>query len=291
MPVWAIIGIAVAAALIAWVLASVHTRRKDIKKVAYMMDALEDGELNFRFQDKNKFNRTLNRIRTIFEKQRQAHEQDSWTKLIRVLTHEIMNTVSPIASLSDAMAQSVDEHGHSELDIKAGLETISDSSKNLIDFVQTYRQLSGVAKPIRKALELQELMDSVIGLNREFIASNGAECVYRPEEPDLMIYADEGQISQILINLIKNALQAGAKRIDISARMDRDDEMVVRVANDGAPIPASAQEQIFIPFYTTKKEGSGIGLSISRQIMRNHNGTIELVRSDASQTVFELRFR
>ena len=103
MPVWAIIGIAVAAALIAWVLASVHTRRKDIKKVAYMMDALEDGELNFRFQDRNKFNRTLNRIRTIFEKQRQAHEQDSWTKLIRVLTHEIMNTVSPIASLSDAM--------------------------------------------------------------------------------------------------------------------------------------------------------------------------------------------
>ena len=301
MPVWVIIGIAVAAALIAWVLASVHTRRKDIKKVAYMMDALEDGELNFRFQDKNKFNRTLNRIRTIFEKQRQAHEQDSWTKLIRVLTHEIMNTVSPIASLSDAMAQSVDENGHSELDIdenghseldiKAGLETISDSSKNLIDFVQTYRQLSGVAKPIRKALELQELMDSVIGLNREFIASNGAECVYRPEEPDLMIYADEGQISQILINLIKNALQAGAKRIDISARMDKDDEMVVRVANDGAPIPASAQEQIFIPFYTTKKEGSGIGLSISRQIMRNHNGTIELVRSDAAQTVFELRFR
>ena len=291
MPVWAIIGIAVAAALIAWVLASVHTRRKDIKKVAYMMDALEDGELNFRFQDRNKFNRTLNRIRTIFEKQRPAHEQDSWTKLIRVLTHEIMNTVSPIASLSDAMAQSVDENGHSELDIKAGLETISDSSKNLIDFVQTYRQLSGVAKPIRKALELQELMDSVIGLNREFIASNGAECVYRPEEPDLMIYADEGQISQILINLIKNALQAGAKRIDISARMDKDDEMVVRVANDGAPIPASAQEQIFIPFYTTKKEGSGIGLSISRQIMRNHNGTIELVRSDAAQTVFELRFR
>ena len=291
MSVWQIILLVVIVAVIAAVLASVHTRRKDIKKVAYMMDALEDGELNFRFQDRNKFNRTLNRIRTIFEKQRQAHEQDSWTKLIRVLTHEIMNTVSPIASLSDAMAQSVDENGHSELDIKAGLETISDSSKNLIDFVQTYRQLSGVAKPIRKALELQELMDSVIGLNREFIASCGAECVYRPEEPDLMIYADEGQISQILINLIKNALQAGAKHIDISARMDKDDEMVVRVANDGAPIPASAQEQIFIPFYTTKKEGSGIGLSISRQIMRNHNGTIELVRSDASQTVFELRFR
>ena len=291
MPVWAIIGIAVAAALIAWVLASVYTRRKDIKKVAYMMDALEDGELNFRFQDRNKFNRTLNRIRTIFEKQRQAHEQDSWTKLIRVLTHEIMNTVSPIASLSDVMAKSVDENGQSELDIKAGLETISDSSKNLIEFVQTYRQLSGVAKPIRRALDLQELMDNVIALNSELAASYGAVCTYRPEEPDLMIYADEGQISQILINLIKNALQAGAKHVDITAGMGKDDDVIVRVANDGEPIPVSAQEQIFIPFFTTKKEGSGIGLSLSRQIMRNHNGTIELLRSNAQQTVFELRFR
>ena len=289
--VWHIIGACAIVAIIAAVIATIRTRRKDIKKVAYMMDALEDGELNFRFQEKNKFNRTLNRIRTIFEKQRQAHEQDSWTKLIRVLTHEIMNTVSPIASLSDAMAKSVDENGHSELDIKAGLETISDSSKNLIDFVQTYRQLSGVAKPIRKALDLRELMDNVIGLNSEFAASCGASCVYRPEEDDLMIYADEGQISQILINLIKNALQAGAKHIDISAKMGKDDDVIIQVANDGEPIPVSAQEQIFIPFYTTKKEGSGIGLSISRQIMRNHNGTIELLRSDAQQTVFELRFR
>ncbi|MBR5055051.1 MAG: HAMP domain-containing histidine kinase [Bacteroidales bacterium] len=291
MPVWQIILLVLLVAIVAAVVAAVYVRRKDIKKVAYMMDALEDGELNFRFQEKNRFNRTLNRIRTIFEKQRQQHEQDSWTKLIRVLTHEIMNTVSPIASLSDAMAKSMDEEGRSELDIKAGLETISDSSKNLIGFVETYRELSGVAKPVRKALELQELMDSVIGLNSEFIASCGAECTYRPEEPDLMIYADEGQISQILINLVKNALQAGAKHIDITARMGRDDDVVVQVANDGEPIPASAQEQIFIPFYTTKKEGSGIGLSISRQIMRNHNGSIELLRSDAAQTVFELRFR
>ena len=289
--VWHIVGIAAIVAIIAAIVAAVHVRQSDIKKVGYMMDALEDGELNFRFQEKNKFNRTLNRIRTIFEKQRQQHEQDSWTKLIRVLTHEIMNTVSPIASLSDAMAKSVDENGHSELDIKAGLETISDSSKNLIGFVQTYRQLSGVAKPVRKALFLQELMDNVIGLNSEFAASCGAVCTYRPEEPDLMVYADEGQISQILINLIKNALQAGAKHIDITAKMGKDDEVIVRVANDGEAIPVSAQEQIFIPFYTTKKEGSGIGLSISRQIMRNHNGSIELVRSDDQQTVFELRFR
>ena len=289
--IWHIVGACVIVAIIAAVIATIRTRRKDIKKVAYMMDALEDGELNFRFQDKNKFNRTLNRIRTIFEKQRQAHEQDSWTKLIRVLTHEIMNTVSPIASLSDALSKSMDENGHSELDVKSGLDTISDSSKNLIKFVETYRELSGVARPLRKAVDLQELMDQVISLNSEYAASCGATCVYRPEEPDLMIYADEGQISQILINLIKNALQAGAKHIDISARMGKEDDVIIQVANDGAPIPVSAQEQIFVPFYTTKKEGSGIGLSLARQIMRQHNGTIDLLRSDVNQTVFQLIFR
>ena len=291
MPLYQVILLVVLVALAAAVAAVTYTRRRDIKKVAYMMDALEDGELNFRFKESDRFNRTLNRIRTIFEKQRQAHEQDSWTKLIRVLTHEIMNTVSPIASLSDALAKSVDEDGHSELDVKAGLETISDSSKNLIGFVQTYRELSGVAKPVRKALELEDLVNGVIGLNREFLASCGASCVYRPAEPDLMIFADEGQISQILINLIKNALQAGAKSIEILARMGREDDVVIDVANDGEPIPVSSQEQIFIPFFTTKKEGSGIGLSLARQIMRNHNGSIELTRSDDQQTVFELRFR
>ena len=289
--IWHIIGACVIVAVIAAVIATIRTRRKDIKKVAYMMDAMEDGELNFRFQDKNKFNRTLNRIRTIFEKQRQAHEQDSWTKLIRVLTHEIMNTVSPIASLSDALAKSMDENGHSELDVKSGLDTISDSSKNLIKFVETYRQLSGVARPLRRAIDLQELMDQVISLNSEYAASCGATCVYRPEEPDLMIYADEGQISQILINLIKNALQAGAKHIDISAKMGKEDEVIIQVANDGSPIPVSAREQIFVPFYTTKKEGSGIGLSLARQIMRQHNGSIDLIQSDVNQTVFQLIFR
>ena len=286
-----VIILVVAVAVIVAVVASLRTRRKDIRKVGYMMDALEDGELNFRFKDSNRFNRTLNRIRTIFEKQRQAHEQDSWTKLIRVLTHEIMNTVSPIASLSDAMAKSVDEDGRSELDIKAGLETISDSSKNLIEFVQTYRQLSGVAKPVRKALELQELIEHVISLNSEYATSCSAVCSYRPEEPDLMIYADEGQISQIFINLIKNALQAGAKRIDISAKMGQDDEVIIIVANDGAPIPVESQEQIFVPFFTTKKEGSGIGLALARQIMRNHNGSIDLDCSDDSRTAFRIVFR
>ena len=289
--VWHLAGACVIVAVVVAVTAILRTRHKDIKKIAYMMDALEDGELNFRFQDKNKFNRTLNRIRTIFEKQRQQHEQDSWTKLIRVLTHEIMNTVSPIASLSDALSKSMDVQGHSELDVKAGLDTISDSSKNLIKFVETYRELSGVARPVKKAVDLQQLVEKVIGLNREALSARGAVCTFIPEEPDLLVYADEAQISRILINLIKNALQAGAKQISISGRMDREDEVVLRVSNDGEPIPVAAQEQIFVPFYTTKKDGSGIGLSLARQIMRQHNGSIDLVESDAAGTVFELRFR
>lgn len=289
--IWHIVGASVIAAIGAWVIASARTRHKDIRKVAYMMDSLEDGELNFRFRDNSRFNHTLNRIRTIFDKQRQAHEQDSWIKLIRVLTHEIMNTVSPIASLSDALSKSMDENGHSELDVKAGLDTISDSSKNLIKFVETYRALSGVAKPIKKAIELQPMIEKVISLDSELLTAKGAVCTYTSDEQDLMIYADESQISQIFINLIKNALQAGAANISINATLTRDDETIIRVTNDGEPIPIGSQEQIFVPFFTTKQEGSGIGLSLARQIMQLHNGTIDLIQSDATGTIFEIRFR
>lgn len=284
-----ILACVITAAVVAVVVA-LHTRRRDIKKVNYMMDALEDGELNFRFQDTGPFNRTLNRIRTIFEKQAQAREQDSWTKLIRVLTHEIMNTVSPIASLSDALAKSVDEQGHSEMDLKAGLETITESSNSLIRFVETYRELSGVSRPLRKAVNVKDMTESVISLNQEMLTSSGATCTCTTPS-DLVIYADESQISRILINLMKNALQAGAKHIDITAETAKDDVVILRVANDGAPIPPAAHEQIFVPFYTTKPDGSGIGLALARQIMRQHDGTIDLVQSDPNQTVFELRFR
>ena len=290
MTIWTVILIVLAAVIITAVTAVILTRRNDRRKVAYMMDALEDGELNFSFRDKNRFNRTLNRIRTIFEQQRQQHEQDSWTKLIRVLTHEIMNTISPVASLSDTLSKSMDENGHSELDVKAGLETISSSSKNLIKFVETYRQLSGVARPVRKAIMVEELINKVFALGNE-MAPEGVTCRFQAQEPDLMIYADEGQISQILINLVKNAVKAGASEITITGSMGKEDEVILNVANNGQPISPESQEQIFVPFFTTKKKGSGIGLSISRQIMRNHNGSIELTRSDSTATVFTLIFR
>ena len=280
-----------AAVVITSVVVAVCMRKRDNKRLSFMLDALEDGELNFRFRDTNSFNRTLNRIRSLFERQRQAGEQESWTKLIRVLTHEIMNTVSPIASLSDALAQSLDEHGHSNLDMKHGLETISDSSHNLMRFVENYRRLSGVDKPVRKATVLKDMVEKVLSLNREQIIQSNAACLYHADVSGLVVYADEGQIMQVFNNLILNAVQAGATKIDITAHADRNDSIHVTVANNGTPIPLVVQEQIFTPFYTTKPHGSGIGLSVARQIMLGHSGSLSLTRSDNELTVFELVFR
>jgi signal transduction histidine kinase len=105
------------------------------------------------------------------------------------------------------------------------------------------------------------------------------------------VYADEGQITQIIINLVKNAVQAEAKNIKITAEINPSEQIIINVANDGYPISRESQDEIFVPFYTTKQEGTGIGLSLSRQIMRLHNGTISLTRSDVSGTVFTLIFR
>ena len=292
MHLWAIILIAIVAVMTIIVVTVIYVREQDRKKLEYMLDAFEDNELNFRFQDNSRFNRTLNRIKWILERKRQQDEQESWTKLIRVLTHEIMNTVSPIASLSEALSHwaNVPEKER-EMDLKAGLETIASSSNDLIGFVQSYRELAGVARPIMKALMLDHLVNKVIGLTLEQCNEAGAVCTYRPKTDDILIYADESQIFRILINLIKNAVQAGAKHILITAEINQYDQTLVHVWNDGVPISPESQEQIFIPFFTTKQEGTGIGLSLSRQIMRAHNGMLDLTRSDEQGTEFTLTFR
>lgn len=274
------------------IVTAIYVREKDRRKLEYMLDAFEDGEYNFRFKEDSRFNKTLNRIKWIVERRRQQNEQESWTKLIRVLTHEIMNTVSPIASLSEALSQSVSLPDRvNDMDIKAGLDTIASSSKDLIRFVESYRELAGVARPILKALMLNPLIDKVIELTREQCSAVGATCTYRPLTDDILIYADESQISRILINLIKNAIQADAKHIRITAEINDDDQTLIHVSNDGVPITPESQEQIFIPFFTTKRDGSGIGLSLSRQIMRAHNGLLNLTRSDQESTIFTLIFR
>ena len=292
MPLWEIILLFVAAIVLTAIITALYIHEKDRKKLEYMLDAFEDGEYNFRFTEDSKFNKTLNRIKWIVERRRQQNEQESWTKLIRVLTHEIMNTVSPIASLSDALSHYIDvPEERREIDVKAGLETISTSSKDLIKFVESYRELAGVAKPIKKGLMVDDLVRKVIDLTHEQCAASGAICSYRAESEDILIYADESQISRILINLIKNAVQAGAKHVSITASIDGSEQTLIKVANDGAPITPEAQEQIFIPFFTTKRDGSGIGLSLSRQIMRAHNGMLDLTRSDEDRTEFTLTFK
>ena len=393
-PEIAILAGAIVAVALAAVLA---TRYRILKKVTYMLDALEDKETNFRFDERGlgsrKINHTLNRIRTIFQKEtadireqeeyygqmldkaktgivvlesgtdsvlytnKQArlllsvsslstlrqldimspslrvafekveegldqkasiysessqtnisvkiiavndiseaieeNESESWTRLIRVLTHEIMNTVTPIASLSEALSEYAGTitPPSDGPDLKAGLETIASSSRGLIKFVNSYRDLTHVAVPVRKAFFARDIAAKVIDLSQPVLTAAGATACFVEKTEDVLLYADESQISQILINLVKNAAQAGARHIEISAELDKRDNAVINVSNDGPPISAASQEEIFIPFFTTKPEGSGIGLSLSRQIMRMHGGTLRLSRSDTEATVFTLIFK
>jgi signal transduction histidine kinase len=128
-------------------------------------------------------------------------------------------------------------------------------------------------------------------LTRLMVDEAGATCTFSERTADTLIYADEGQLSRILINLIRNAIQADATRIDITAEIDALSQTLIRVRNNGKAIPRESQEQIFIPFYTTKSQGSGIGLSLSRQIMQAHNGAIDLAHTGADSTEFVLTFR
>ncbi len=378
---------------------SIKTRRK----VDYMLDAIEDGETNFRFrEDKGtdkRFNRTLNRMKRIFENERESikareifysrllgqvqtgiivtdvsdghiiycntkamtmlgvssppcnvrqlsktwpelakifsrivagdeakvclcnetsrmtvsisasetetgnttakiivlndisnelveNETESWTRLIRVMTHEIMNTVAPIASLSETLSGSV-EDGR----LKDGLDTIAASARGMIRFVNSYRDLTRIPQPVKSTFYLKELIDKVFALTTEQMASAGVQCSYSERSEDIILYADKNQMSQIIINLMKNAVQAGADRIDITAGIDDTGNVIIDIANNGDPISMESREEIFIPFFTTRPEGSGIGLSLSRQIMRMHNGLVRLSRSDDESTVFTLIFR
>ena len=285
MSAWIWIWVVVVAVVAAIVVTTLVVRRNDARKVGFMMDALEDGELNFHFKEKSALNRALNRIKGIFERRDAANEESSQNKLFRVMTHEIMNTVAPIASLSDAL---LTEEG---VDVKEGLETISASSKDLIRFVESYRSMTQAQPPVRKAVMVDELMDRVLLLNKAKIAEQGATLTYQANTPDLLIYADEGQIMQVFNNLIKNAVQAGATSIRITADLNSEDQTVIRVANNGKAIPLRQTEEIFIPFYTTKPNGTGIGLSLSKQIMVRHNGNLVLEQSDSNLTVFALLFK
>lgn len=213
------------------------------------------------------------------------NESESWTRLIRVLTHEIMNTVTPIASLSSALSQNLDAYDTE--DVRSALGTISSSSEGLISFVQSYRSLTHIAAPIRKAFYLRDLVNDSVTIAQANWPS--AKVSYHELSEDIILYADYGQISQVMNNLIKNAVQAGASDIDITASIDKRERTVINVANNGEPISETGREQIFVPFYTTKGvSGTGVGLSLCRQIIRLNGGTINLTSSTPEATVFTI---
>lgn len=213
------------------------------------------------------------------------NESESWTRLIRVLTHEIMNTVTPVASLSSALSQNLDSY--SAEDIRSALGTIASSSEGLISFVQSYRSLTHISAPVRKAFYLKDLVNDSVNIAKANWPS--VNVIYRELSSDVILYADYGQMSQVLNNLIKNAVQAGAGNVSITASIDKREQTVIDIANDGEPISASGQEQLFVPFYTTKgTSGTGVGLSLCRQIVRLNGGTIKLSSSTPEATVFTI---
>lgn len=213
------------------------------------------------------------------------NESESWTRLIRVLTHEIMNTVTPIASLSSALSQNLDAYDTE--DVRSALGLISSSSEGLISFVQSYRSLTHIAAPVRKAFYLRDLVNDSVTIAQANWPS--ARVSYHELSEDIILYADYGQISQVMNNLIKNAVQAEASDIDITASIDKRERTVINVANNGEPISETGREQIFVPFYTTKgASGTGVGLSLCRQIIRLNGGTINLTSSTLEATVFTI---
>ena len=213
------------------------------------------------------------------------NESESWTRLIRVLTHEIMNTVTPIASLSSALSQNLADYDAE--DVRSALGTIASASEGLISFVQSYRSLTHIAAPVRKAFYLKDLVNDSVTIAQTNWPS--ASVSYHELSEDIILYADFGQISQVMNNLIKNAVQAGASEIDITASIDKRERTVINVANNGEPISETGKEQIFVPFYTTKGDsGTGVGLSLCRQIIRLNGGTINLTSSTAESTVFTI---
>lgn len=204
-------------------------------------------------------------------------EVDSWIKLIRVLTHEIMNTVTPITSLSETLLR--DAKGEQ----RDGLEVINKTSRELISFVENYRRFTHVPKPQPSLFYVRPFLQRMISLTGRVVALS-------VEPADMMLYADESLIAHVVTNVLKNAVQATvpSQSIAIKAFTDERDTIIIDITNNGELIPDDVAQHIFVPFFTTKAEGSGIGLSLSRQIMRLSNGSITL-RQDKKQGLVTFR--
>jgi nitrogen fixation/metabolism regulation signal transduction histidine kinase len=230
-------------------------------------------------------------------------EMKSWQTLIRVLTHEIMNSITPIASLSATAFGLLKNNQECEVpdslnevivDVRDAVNTIEKRSKGLLDFIENYRQLTRIPKPEFKIVQVKHLFERVGNLMKDQLDSQAIDFKMRVDPETLEITADQTLIEQVMINICKNSVEAvdgiNNPKIEISAGTDGFGNPVVKVIDNGKGISEEVAEKIFIPFFTTKPQGSGIGLSLSRQIMRLHKGTLSVTSKPNAETTFVLRF-
>ncbi|MBT8367488.1 MAG: ATP-binding protein, partial [Deltaproteobacteria bacterium] len=230
-------------------------------------------------------------------------EMKSWQNLIRVLTHEIMNSITPIASLSSTAYGLLKDERECEVpesmnetidDVRHAVNTIEKRSKGLLTFIENYRELTRIPKPEFKMVKIKDLFERVEHLMKDQFEAYRINFHMQIDPESLEITADPALIEQVLINLCKNSAEAvnGVTRpkIKLKAVTDGLGNPVIKVIDNGKGITEEVAEKIFIPFFTTKQQGSGIGLSLSRQIIRLHKATIGVTSTPNEKTVFKLRF-
>ena len=207
----------------------------------------------------------------------------AWEKLTRILTHEIMNSLAPVTSISGTLLNS---KGNAEV-LQQGLETIHGTSDRLMKFVDSFRSVTRIPLPKKEPFYLLELFNEAVPL----IAPGDIRLVLAVDPKDTMIYADRVQLQQVVVNLLKNAVEAcslrdGERWIELRSRIAPDERVYIEISNNGGAIPADVAENIFTPFFTTKRDGSGIGLAVSKQIIRLHGGTLSLSQNCNDRVTF-----
>ena len=231
-------------------------------------------------------------------------EMEAWQNLVRVLTHEIMNSVTPISSLAGIVEEELKQHMESQQtdpltqeqlqDIHLSLQTISKRSEGLIHFVKEFRSLTSIPKPRHAVIHIKTCLEELCMLHRKELMEKDIHLDISVYPEDLTLSADKNMIEQVIINLLKNAIQSFEdqqnKQIILKAFLTEKSRPVITIRDNGTGIDPEALEKIFIPFFTTKKSGSGIGLSLSRQIMRQHQGTLTVKSTVGKGTEFVMRF-
>ena len=237
----------------------------------------------------------------------EENEMESWQKLIRVLTHEIMNSITPIASITQTLNNMIKEvrstysnaiSDNAEMEtideIELAIETIHKRSTGLLHFVESYRDLTRIPAPKFSIFPIRTLFENVKGLMKNEMQNNNIQYITSTNPENLELSADEQLIEQVLINLLKNAIQALGKtrnpRIELNAFVDLNGKINIQMIDNGQGILPEVLDKIFVPFFTTKPKGSGIGLSLSRQILRLHGGTLTAHSDPDVETVFTLKF-